>query len=58
MPFIIDVSAEAVYGDIVPKFKNLLLEEEENKISFSGIQNVIYAFYDTVGEGHGSNRGK
>ena len=24
----------------------------------NGTQNFIYSFYDTVGEGHGSNRGE
>ena len=31
--------------------------EGENKISFSGPHNSNYAFDDTVGYGHGSNRG-
>ena len=51
-------SVEAVYGDVVLKFNNLLIEEGGNKISVSGPQNLIYAFYDTFGEGHGPNRGK
>ena len=51
-------SVEAVDGDIVLKFKKSLVEEGENEISVSGPQNFIYAFADTVGEGHGSNRAK
>ena len=51
-----DASVEAVSCDIVLKFKKFLVEEGENYISVS--QNFIYAFSDTVGEGHGSKRGK
>ena len=53
-----DSYVEALYGDIVLKFKRLLVEEEDNEISVSGPQTFTYAFSDTVGEGHGSNRGK
>ena len=49
---------DAVDGDIVLKFKNFLLEEEENEISVSGTHKFTNAVSDTVGEGHGSNRGK
>ena len=42
-----DASAEAVYGDIVLKFKNFLVEEGYNEISV--IQNFIYSFSETVG---------
>ena len=51
-----DDSVEAIYGDILIKFKKLLLEEGENEITSS--KNLIYVFYDTFGEGHGLNRGK
>ena len=44
-----DASVEAVYGDIVLKFKKFPVEEGENEISVS--QNFIYAFYYTVGKG-------
>ena len=53
---LIDDSVEAVDGDIVLKFKNFLLEEGENDIIVDGPQNFIYAFADTVGEGHVANR--
>ena len=53
-----DASVEAVDGDIVLKFKKFLVEEGGNDIIVDGLQNFIYAFADTVGEGHGSNRGK
>ena len=53
-----DDLVEDVYGDLVLKFKKFLVEEEENGIIVYGTQNFIYEFYDTVGEGHGSNRGK
>ena len=46
-------SVEAVDGDIVLKFKKFPVEEGENEISVSGPQKFIYAFSDTVGEGHG-----
>ena len=49
-------SVEAVYGDILIKFEKLLVEEGRNEISASVPQNFIYAFSDTVGEGHGLNR--
>ena len=52
-----DASVEALDGDIVLKFNKLLVEEGRNEISASVPQNFIYAFSDTVGEGHGSNRG-
>ena len=42
-----DSYVEALYGDIVLKFKRLLVEEEDNEISVSGPQNFIYAFYDS-----------
>ena len=44
-----DASVEAVDVDIVLKFKKFLVEEGGNEISFSGTQNSIYAFSDTVG---------
>ena len=44
-----DAYFEAVDGDIVVKFKNFLVEEGENEISFS--QNFIYVFDDNVYEG-------
>ena len=47
---------EAVDGDTLLKFNKCLLEEVDNKISISGPQNFIYAFYDTVGDAHGLNR--
>ena len=53
-----EASVEAVDGDIVLKLKNLPVEEGKKKISVSGPQNFIHSFYDTIGEGHGSNRGK
>ena len=53
-----DASVEAVVFDIVLKFNNLPVEEEENEISGSSPQIFIYEFADTVGEGHGPNRGK
>ena len=53
-----DTSIEAVDGDIVLKFNKFLVEERENEISFSGPQNFIYGFFESVGEGHGSNRSK
>ena len=55
---LMDASVEAVDGYIVPKFKKFLVEEGGNEIIFYGPQNFIYEFSDTVGEGHGSNRGK
>ena len=51
-------SIEVVYGDIVLKLKKVLVEEEWNDIIFDSNQNFIYARADTVGEGHGSNKGK
>ena len=51
-------SVEAVDGDTVLKFQKFLVEEADNEISISVTQNFIYAFSDTVGEVHGSNRGK
>ena len=53
-----DASVEDVDGDIVLKFKKLLVDYEKNKICVSGHHNFIYAFSDTIGEGHCSNRGK
>ena len=55
---ITDDSVEAVDGDIVLKFNNFLVEEGENDIIVEVPQNFVYAFSDTVGEVHGSNRGK
>ena len=49
---------EAVDSDIVLKFKKFLVEEGENDMIFDAPQNFIYVFSGTVGEGHGSNRGK
>ena len=49
-----DASVEALYGEILLKFKKFVLEEGGNEISVS--QNFIHAFSDTVGELHGSNR--
>ena len=40
------------------KLKKFLLEEGGGEIIAGGTQNFIYAFSGTVGEGHGSNRGK
>ena len=51
-------SFEVIYGDIVLKLKIFLVEEGENEINVSGPQNFIYAFSDTVGEGHCWNRVK
>ena len=53
-----DASVEAVDGNILLKFKRFLVEGGENEISVSGTHNFIYGFSDTVGKGHGSNRGK
>ena len=52
-----DASVEAVYGDIVLKFKKLLVEEGGNDMVFDAPQNLS-VFSGTVGEVHGSNRGK
>ena len=53
-----DASVEAVDGDIVLKFKKLLVEEGGKDMIFDAPQNFIYIFSDTIGEGHGSTRGK
>ena len=53
-----EASIEAVDGDIVLKFKKFLVEEGENKISVNVPQKFTYAFVDTFGEEHGSNRDK
>ena len=53
-----DAYFEAVDGDIVIKFKKLLVEEGVNHIIVDGPQNVIYTFSGTFGKGHGSNRVK
>ena len=58
IPWLVDLSVEAVDGDIVLKLNNFLVEEGGNEISVSGPQNFIYEFSDTFGEVHGSNRGK
>ena len=50
---LMDASVESVDGDIVLKFKKFLVEEGENDIIVDGPQNFIYAYDDTVGEGHG-----
>ena len=55
---LMDSYVEAVDCDKVLNFKKLLLEEGGNDIIFNGPDNFIYAFYDTFGEGRGSNRGK
>ena len=55
---LMDYYIEAVDGDIVIKFKKFLVEEGQNDIIADGPQNFNYSFSDTVGEGHGSNRGK
>ena len=55
---IVDASFDAVDGDIVLNFKKFLVEEGGNDIIIDGPQNFIYSFSDTVGEGHGLNRGK
>ena len=55
---IMNAYVEAVYGKIVLKLKKFLVQEGGNKIIVDGTQNFFYIFYDTVGEGHGSNRGK
>ena len=46
-------SIKDVDGEILLRFKKLLVEEGENEISDS--QNFIYLFAETVGEGHNSN---
>ena len=53
-----DASVQDLDGYIVLKFKKFLVEEGVNDIIVDGTQNFIYAFADTFGEGHGSNRGK
>ena len=53
-----DASFEDVNGDILIKFKNLLVEDEENEISVSGPQKFIYAFDNSVSEGYGPDSGK
>ena len=53
-----DISVEAVDGDIVLEFKKLLVEEGGNDIISDGPQNLMYEFSYTVGEGLGSNRSK
>ena len=53
-----DTSVETIYGDILLKFKKFLVEEGVNKIIVNSRHNFIYAFDDTVGDGHGSNRNK
>ena len=53
-----DAYVEAVDGVIVLKSKKLLVEEGDNEFSISGPQKFMYKLSDTVGEGHGSNRGK
>ena len=53
---LVDAYFEAVDGNIVLKFKKFLVEEGVNEIISNGPQNFIYAFTDTVDEGHGSNR--
>ena len=55
---LMDGYVEAVDGGIVIKFKKFLVEEGGNRIIVDGHHNFIYEFYDTVGEGYGSNRGK
>ena len=52
-----DASIEAVYGDIVFKAKKFVVEEGGDEIIVSGPQKFFYYFSDTIGEGHGSNRG-
>ena len=53
-----DASVEAIKGDIVINVKKFLVEQVDNEISVSRSQNFIYTISDTVGEGHGSKRGK
>ena len=55
---LMDASVEAVDGNIVLNFKKILVEEGGNDSIVDGPHNFIYTFSDTVGEGHGSNRGK
>ena len=55
---LMDDSVEAVDSEIVLKFNKFLLQEGGGDIIVSGPQNFIYEFADTVGEVHGSNRGK
>ena len=55
---LMDTSVEAVDGDIVLKFKNLLVQEGVTGIIVYGPHIFIYAFFATVGEGHDSNRGE
>ena len=53
-----DASVETVDGDIVFKFKKLLVEEGENDIFVDIPQNFIYEFATTIAEVHGPNRYK
>ena len=55
---LMDDSVEAVYGEILIKFKKLLVEEGENDIIVDGTHNFIYELTDTVIEGNISNRFK
>ena len=55
---LMDDYVEAVDGDIVLNFKKSLVEEWGNDIFVDVPQNFIYAFSDTVGELHSSNREK
>ena len=45
---LMDAFVEAIYSDIVLKFKKFLVEEGGNEIIVDGPQNFIYAFSDTV----------
>ena len=51
-------SVEALYGDIVLKFKKFPVEEGGNYIIFGSPQKFIYDFFGDVGERHVSNRVK
>ena len=50
-------SIDSIYVDIVLNLNKFQVEEGEKDIIVDGPQNFIYAFYDTVGKGHDSNRG-
>ena len=50
---IMDASVETLDGEILLKFKKLLVEEGENEIIVNDHQKFIYGFSDTVCEGYG-----
>ena len=55
---LMDASVESVDGYIVLKFKKFFVEEGGNDMIFDAPQNFIHVFSGTVGEVHGSKRGK